>query len=96
MTQGAATPRQRAAGVAAVTTVRSASGHSLRVVRTGIEATVLLLGGTVAPAPTAAASADALLADLQDEARRGLPLAGLKYRVVVTATVPVPGADHAP
>ena len=31
---------------------------------------------------------DALLADLQDEARQQLPLAGLKDRVVVIATAP--------
>jgi hypothetical protein len=31
---------------------------------------------------------DVLLADLQDEARQQLPLAGLKDRVVVVATAP--------
>ena len=31
---------------------------------------------------------DALLADLQDEARQRLPLAGLQDRVVVVATAP--------
>ncbi len=31
---------------------------------------------------------DGLLADLQDEARQRLPIAGLQHRVVVTATTP--------
>ena len=38
---------------------------------------------------------DALLADLQDEARQRLPVADLMHRVAVTATAPGRPQDHA-